>query len=230
MTPFESLAERCAQGWQPVAMPPQMLPYLFMPHEQIKVRREKFTLRGNTYHAFELCNYHGRDDLIAAYDIHNAEQVWVMDGEERYICAATWNGNRVHARPAPQVEQAMMDREQNLENKLEMVRGEADPALNGALLHRELPEHVIRGEREREEKKQIEADRFAPARRLRDISNPTEVFFMICERVKEGTATDYQLQWKADFEEWEETRVKRGLLKADPYCLSDPQEGKMAQM
>jgi len=63
-------------------------------------------------------------------------------------------------------------------------------------------------------------------RKLRDVSSPVDVFFMICDADKRGEATEYQLRWKADYLRWEETRKKEGLLKEDPYCLHDPDHGQ----
>lgn len=109
MSPFEYLASRMAEGWQPVKIPQDMLEHLFMPHEEIDVKRRMFTLRGNRYHAYELHQYHGQK-LIAAYDIHDAHYVWVMDRDERLICKATWNGNKVTGQPTPVKEQAIQKR------------------------------------------------------------------------------------------------------------------------
>lgn len=62
------------------------------------------------------------------------------------------------------------------------------------------------------------------ARKLRDVSTPVDVFYLISDAEKRGVATEYQLRWKADFLNWEETRKKAGLLKDDPYCLHDPDD------
>jgi putative transposase len=232
MTPFEALAKRKDEGWQPVIAPPEMLPYLFMPHEQIKVRRERFTLRGNTYHACELCNYHGHDDLIAAYDIHDAAKVWVLDPEERLICQATWKGNRVHARPISQVEQAVMEREarrvKNLENKMELVRSESESAIE-VPVNIELSAEFLEAERKREEREQQEMVTLAEARRYRDVNNSVDVYYMIKDREKEGSATDYQLRWKDAYEHWEDTTKKVSPFKDDPYCLNDPDDEKVSE-
>jgi len=228
MTPFEALAERIAQGYQPIAMPEGMLPYLFMPHEPIKVRREKFTLRGNTYHAYELCNYHLRDDLVVAYDIHNAEQVYVLDADERFICTAKWNGNRIHAVPVPVVQQAIIDREQrrtkNLENKLELIRGEANPAIQVAPTHIELSPEVIEGEKQRAleaEHKAVIAD---DTRRYKEITSQLDIYYMLRKKYEEGIATEYERGWKEAYAIFQDTGRKLPPLKDDPYCLNDPDE------
>jgi putative transposase len=230
MTPFEALTERSAEGWKPTAPPTEMLSYLFMPHERIKVRREKFTLRGNTYHAYELCNFHLRDDLVAAFDIHDAERVWVMDSEEVFICEARWNGNRVRAVPTSVEQQAIMDREErrvkNLENKLELVRGEAAPALE-APAHIVLPPEVIEGELKREQEAQRKEASLADAKRYREITSPIDIFYMLRRRVEEGTATEYQKGWKEAYEIFQDTGRKVSLLRDDPYCLNDPDEDRL---
>jgi len=50
---------------------------------------------------------------------------------------------------------------------------------------------------------------------------------MILDRIKSGDATGYQMRWKKDFEYWDETTKKVGLMKDDPFCLGDPEEGKI---
>lgn len=227
MTPFEAWAKRVNEGWQPTLYAGEMLEHLFMPHERITVKREKFTLHGNVYHAYELSQWHNRD-MIAAYDIHDASRVWVLDQDERPVCVAQWQGNRRHARPVPVVEKAIMDREArqstNLEKKLEMVQAAARPAIETAPTVIELPPEVIayeEKEAQRERQKVISLDE---SRKLRDISTPTDVYYMILDRIKAGTVTPYQQQWRKDYEHWSETRKKVGLLLSDPYCFDDPDE------
>ena len=229
MSPFEAWAQAVADGWQPTIYEGDMLEHLMMPHERITVRREKFTLHGNQYHAYELCQWHG-EDMIAAYDIHDSTKVWVLDLEERPVCVASWEGNKVHARPVAQVEKAIMNRENrrasNLERKLEMVRSEAQrPAIEVAPTHIELPVEVLKGEEERRQK----VVSLAQSRQLRDVSSPLDVYFMILDRIKTGEASAYQIQWKKDYEYWDETKKKLGLFLTDTYCLKDPAEQQAAQ-
>ncbi|TSK08582.1 MAG: hypothetical protein FPO08_04560 [Geobacter sp.] len=47
MTPYESWAQAVAGGWKPTLYEEDMLEHLFMPHERVTVRREKFTLHTN---------------------------------------------------------------------------------------------------------------------------------------------------------------------------------------
>jgi putative transposase len=109
MTPFECLAMHMAKGWQPTVMGEDLLEYVFMPHVKIHVMRNEFTLLGNRYHSYELHQWHDRD-MIAAYDIHDAKHVHVLNMDEQLITIATWNGNRIEGRPVSQKEQAIQKR------------------------------------------------------------------------------------------------------------------------
>jgi putative transposase len=228
MTPFEAYAQAVADGWKPVVYDGDMMEHLMMPHERIKIFREKFSLFGNSYHAYELCQWHGQE-MIAAYDIHDANKVWVLDLEERPICMAKWKGNKRDAQPVSKVQKALMDRENrrgsNLERKLEMVRAEANPAIEVAPTHIELPVELLHAEEQRRQK----VVSLEQSRRLRDVSSPLDVYFMILDRIKAGDASAYQLQWKKDYEYWSETKKTLGLFKEDQYCLRDPEEQRETQ-
>ena len=225
MTPFEAWTQAVADGWKPTIYDGDMMEHLMMPHEKITVKREKFTLHGNSYHAYELCQRHG-EDMIAAYDIHDAEKVWVLDLEERPVCVATWNGNKRGSQPESVVQKAVRDRENrrgsNLERKLSMVKSEAQRPIEVAPTHIELSPELLAAEEVRRQK----VVSLAASRKLRDVSSELDVYFMVLDRIKQGSATAYQLQWKKDYEYWSETKQKLGSFKADPYCLRDPEERK----
>jgi putative transposase len=225
MTPFEAWAQAVADGWKPTVYDGDMLEHLMMPHERVTVRREKFTLHTNVYHAYELGNWHNQE-VIVAYDIHDAGKVTVLDLDERPICVAKWNGNKRGA----YAEQAIANRENrqasNLERKLEMVRSEADRStIEVAPAIIELPPEVLKGEEERRQK----VVSLAQSRKLRDVSSPLDIYFMILDRIKSGEASAYQLQWKKDYEYWSETKKTLGLFKEDQYCLRDPEEQRETQ-
>lgn len=110
-TPFEELAHRINEGWDPKSahLEEDMIEYLFMPHERITVKRCEFRLHGNLYHSYALQTHHG-EEMIAAYDIHDANQVYVLNQDERMICTAQWNGNNIHGVPTSKMEQADFER------------------------------------------------------------------------------------------------------------------------
>jgi hypothetical protein len=125
----------------------------------------------------------------------------------------------------PVAEKAIIDRENrrysNHERKGEMIRAEAKrDTIEVAPTHHELPIELLAGEEMRRQK----VVDLAESRKLRDVSNPLDVYFMILDRIKAGEATAYQLQWKEDYEYWDKTKKKLGLFKDDPYCLNDPAE------
>ena len=104
-TPNEELAHRISEGWDPksVQVEGDMQGYLFMPRQEIKVDRCEFRMHGNRYHSYSLQTHHG-ETMIAAYDIHDANNVYVLNADEQLVCTAIWNGNNIHGRPMSKVE------------------------------------------------------------------------------------------------------------------------------
>ena len=88
--------------------------------------------------------------------------------------------------------------------------------------HIELPVELLHAEEQRRQK----VVSLAQSRKLRDVSSPLDVYFMILDKIKSGEASAYQLQWKKDYEYWSETKKTLGLFKEDQYCLRDPEENK----
>lgn len=104
--------------------------YLFMPQAVRKVARGEVQLHNNVYFSQDLQEYHG-DSLRVAYNIHNAEWVWLFDDDGRFVCKAQWNGNRIDYMPKPFIEQAKDKRVdaqvKRLETKISVVEA-ARPA------------------------------------------------------------------------------------------------------
>ena len=72
---------------------------------RLGVQRGQVTLRRNVYYSAALQEYNG-DRLRVAFDMHNAERVWLFDDDGRYVCHADWNGNRIDYMPVSVIEQA----------------------------------------------------------------------------------------------------------------------------
>ncbi len=128
MTPAEAVQDYIARGWEPVRHNEEFLAHLFMPHERIKkIDRGEFTLHGNRYFSWDLNRYHGQP-MIAAYDIHDAHTVWVLTPDQRLVCQAIWNGNRVAGRAESVREQEDRHREEGRaklkETQLALIRAE----------------------------------------------------------------------------------------------------------
>jgi putative transposase len=88
-TPNEAWAAFEAKGWTPVLHSAELLEDLFRPTEMRIVNRATVQIGGNTYASpmLEQLDLHGKDVLVA-YDIHDAERVWVSDMAGRRICIA----------------------------------------------------------------------------------------------------------------------------------------------
>ena len=105
MTPNELWALKESQGADIQTVDEAESLYLFMPQEVRVVQRGQVTLRRNVYYSAALQEYNG-DRLRVAFDMHNAERVWLFDDDGRYVCHADWNGNRIDYMPVSVIEQA----------------------------------------------------------------------------------------------------------------------------
>ncbi|MBI1386650.1 MAG: DDE-type integrase/transposase/recombinase [Rhizobiales bacterium] len=106
-TPNERWQEFVASGWSPITLDPQEALTLFRPQVSRKVVRGEVRVWGNRYFSMELerLDLHG-EDVLVAYDIHDASKVWVHDREGRYLCAAELDANVVAYFPKAVIEQA----------------------------------------------------------------------------------------------------------------------------
>lgn len=229
MTPNEMWDKAVADGWKPDIIPEAELADLFLPEKLCTVVRGQVTLFGNTYFHPALAEYHG-DRVRVGYDFQDPRAVRVRDAEGRLVCFAGFEANKRRFVPRSLkdmvAEKREADRLRRLEVKADEIRLECLGTVetNAAPAVIELPPEVIayeEKEAQRERQKVVSLDE---SRRLRDIGTPTDVYYLILDRIKAGTATPYQMQWKKDFEYWDETRKKVGLLLSDPYCFDDPDE------
>lgn len=123
-SPNEEYAYRVNCGWDHTSphVDQTLLDHLFMPCERVKINRREFRLHGNLYHSYSLDPHHG-EEMIAAYDIHNANEVYVLNLDERLICTAQWNGNSIHGVPKTKLEQADYDR---IEGQIKLKQRQID--------------------------------------------------------------------------------------------------------
>lgn len=98
-----------AKGWQAEKLQPEELSTLFRPRVTRTLRRAEIQLFNNLYFARELEEFHGHD-VHVAYDIHDANQVWVYLPSGQLLCTAEINGNKKHYFPVPVIEQARQER------------------------------------------------------------------------------------------------------------------------
>jgi transposase InsO family protein len=85
--------------------------------------------------------------------------------------------------------------------------------------HIELPEDLLERERIREEK----VVKLAESRKFRDVQGPSDIYYELLSKIKDGTITAYERQWKEGFEHWDKTGNKTGVFKTDKWLLNDPE-------
>lgn len=142
-SPAEAWAEAEATGWQADRLDEAEARDLFRPHVLRKTRRALVSLWGNDYYHPALEAFHG-EEVMVAYDIHDAERVWVRDGEGRLICEAIWNGHQTAFMPVSKVmadhEKRIAGRHKRLDAHRDEIEAERGPA---ALDYRGAPVQVL---------------------------------------------------------------------------------------
>lgn len=105
MTPNECWALKVADGAEIIKIAEDEKSILFMPQVLRQVSRGFVQFRNNKYFSAALEEYHG-DMVRVAYDIHDAQNVWIYDDTGRFICKADWESNRISYMPVSEVEWA----------------------------------------------------------------------------------------------------------------------------
>lgn len=123
LSPDAAWANHAANGWEPERLAADELATLFRPRVVRKLDRAEIRLFNNIYFARELEEFHGLEAHIA-YDIHDADRVWVYAPDGRLICEARVNGNARHYFPVPVVEQARQKRARGRLARVETKREE----------------------------------------------------------------------------------------------------------
>ena len=125
MTPNEVHDMKIQQGAEIVSITPEESSYLFRPQIQRTVLRGEIQFLNNRYFNKMLEEFHG-DTVNVAYDINNADFVWVYNDLGVLICMAKFNGNAVDYMPKTFIQAAKdkraQGREHRLESQLEEVR------------------------------------------------------------------------------------------------------------
>lgn len=129
-SPELSLRAFMAKGWAPDMMAPDEMATLFRPRVTRTLARAEIRLFNNIYFARELEEFHGMDVHIA-YDIHDAERIWVYLPDGRLICEAQVNGNSKHYFPVPVIEQARQKRAEGRLARIDVKREEILEELHG---------------------------------------------------------------------------------------------------
>ena len=85
--------------------------------------------------------------------------------------------------------------------------------------HIELSPELLEFEKKQAEKVLI----LEESRRLRDIGSSLDVYYYLLDKIKDGTATAYEREWKEAYEYWEKTMRKISPYKDDKWCTKDPE-------
>jgi len=214
MCPLEMWSKFLAEGWTAMVPEPEELDSLFRPHVTVTTRRGEVRVFGNLYYSGDLVHYNGAT-VIVAYDIHDANRVWVKDQEERLICIARWNANKRDFYPKSVREQAIDDRlNRRKKLKLQQIEEiEAEAAVPLQLVAaRELPPEVIAFE-QRQEKKEKQKEIAQSC-----FDNVADLCDDIRRRQKQGGASEYETTWADDYDRSMGSGKRLGLYKIDPNC------------
>lgn len=122
MTPEEVWQKDINLKGGPTELSQAHLEDITRPYVKRRTNRALVNLFGNRYYAPELEAYHG-GDVLAGYDIHDANQVWIRDLEHRLICIARFEGNKQNFFP---VEVAQKAHQEKLTRQLKLVDGKRD--------------------------------------------------------------------------------------------------------
>lgn len=117
MTPDEALEQFKAKGWEPVMLTEGEAQRVFRPRIERTVRRGEIQLFNNRYFSALLEEFH-EEVVHVAYDIHDAQKVWVHHPDGRFICTAEFGANERHYFPMSFVERA---REKRADARLKRI-------------------------------------------------------------------------------------------------------------
>lgn len=119
-----------AKGWEPLILKEDELATLFRPRVSRNLSRAEIRLFNNIYFARELEEFHGLE-VHVAYDIHDADRIWVYLPSGCLLCEAFVNGNSKHYFPVPVVEQARQKRAEGRLARIDVKREEIIEELHG---------------------------------------------------------------------------------------------------
>ncbi|MBW4056965.1 MAG: hypothetical protein HIU83_16540 [Proteobacteria bacterium] len=218
MCPLEMWSWHLSQGWTPTLPDTDEMEMLFRPQISVKTRRGLVRVWGNSYHNKDLEHYHG-ETVHVGYDIHDASHVWVRDQEERLICIAKFEGNKRDFYPVPVVEQAIEQRRQRRHktamNRVDEIEAEADAT------RRQLAPAAVQITPEQIETCDRVLQLVEKRKERKIVGSVWERYEDICDRAKTGDISEYEKQWKVDYEAFSSTGKKSGLYRDDEYCIGD---------
>lgn len=122
MTPREAYENHMATGWEPLRLTEAEAVNVFRPRVERTVSRGEISVFNNRYFSGLLEEFHG-EKVHVAFDIHDAQHVWVHHADGRFICTAEFGANERAYFPTSFVEQA---REKRADARLKRVEARID--------------------------------------------------------------------------------------------------------
>ncbi|CAB3764222.1 Mu transposase C-terminal domain-containing protein [Paraburkholderia humisilvae] len=131
MSPLEAYESHRATGWEPLQLTDTEAQNVFRPRVERTVSRGEIALFNNRYFSGLLEEFHG-EQVHVAFDIHDAQRVWVHHMDGRFICTAEFGANERHYMPMSFVEQAREKRADARLKRLDVHREEIEAERRGA--------------------------------------------------------------------------------------------------
>lgn len=122
MSPREAYESHTTRGWEPLRLTDAEVVNVFRPRVERTVSRGELSLFNNRYFSGLLEEFHG-EKVQVAFDIHDAQRVWVHHVDGRFICTAEFGANERAYFPASYVEQA---REKRADARLKRIEAHID--------------------------------------------------------------------------------------------------------
>lgn len=222
MSPAEALDKARADGWEPQALPAEVLADLWRPYELRTTRRGEVRLPWGTYFSEALVPF-GGEQVRVGYDIHDGSKAWVRTRDDgRLICVAVRDGNVIPEQPMSKIEHA---REKRTAGRLKLIEqhradilAESGPSLIEHRPEPPLSPSVMRHQVE------IEAELLAPlqpqSRQMQcvvDIDGPITRFRRALEVERRLEAGEFieaeEAEWVRIYQQGPEYRARRGMYE-----------------
>ncbi|MDY0212586.1 MAG: DNA-binding protein [Desulfuromonadaceae bacterium] len=218
MAPMEAWMKWLADGWRPEQLTEQEIEHLFRPHTTVKTTRGMVRLWGNVYTDPLLEHHHG-DEVMVGYDIHDSSFVNVrtLDGER--ITTAKRDGNKSSFASVPLVDKKRLDRRDNRLKNVDARREEIELEAEALISINPVAPKQIELDAIEIERSDAIIKRVEQKKQTQIFENPWDRYLNILG--KKQDASTYEKSWLADYEQYTETGKRKGLFKADEFCLAE---------
>lgn len=145
-SPLEYWQHKAAtlEGFQAVTISAEEAEMLFKPRVERKVLRGEVNLFGNKYFSQALAVMH--DEIVhVAYDIHDADNVWIYAEAGEFVCKAQWMGNAAKYQPTSVVEMARDKRADGRLKRAGAAIDEIEAERNGGNVLEAIPANELPG-------------------------------------------------------------------------------------